>query len=291
MVAGSGERYATATTIQLQRAQVTDLNNKLTLVTGAAGGFGAHLVSQLLDAGARLIITDKDPAALDGLCDQHADREDRIVSVVTADLSSHAGCNDLISAVSSLDDGLDVLVNNAGIAVAGRLDHVPSARWETLMQVNLLAPMRLTAAFLPQMVKRGSGHIVNISSLAGWVGSPGLSSYCAAKFGLRGFGEALGMELDEFDIRVSTVFPSFSDTPILDSAQFGFDKPRAVPREFLSDPADVVTRILNGIRRDKTLVFPDRTALVTHYLARFMPWTIPILQRRLDRKAQEAAAT
>ena len=72
------------------------------------------------------------------------------------------------------------LVNNAGIGVAGRLDHIPRERWETLMQLNLLAPMRLVNLFLPGMVARGSGHIVNISSLAGWVGSHGLSAYCAS---------------------------------------------------------------------------------------------------------------
>ena len=158
------------------------------------------------------------------------------------------------------------------------------------MQLDLLAPMRVTAAFVPAMIERGSGHIVNVASLAGWVGSPGLTSYCAAKFGLRGFGEALALELSEYNVRVSTVCPSFSDTPILDSPQFGFDKPRAVPRDFLSDPADVARRIVKGIELDRTMIFPDRTALVTHYLARFVPWTIPILQRRLERKAVEAAS-
>ncbi len=269
---------------------MTDLNNKLVLLTGATGGFGSHFVDQLLSSGARLIITDRDPGLLDGLCDRHADQETRMVAAITADLSSHAGCNDLIAAVNALEDTPDVLINNAGIAVAGRLDHVPSARWETLMQVNLLAPMRLTTALVPAMVKRGSGHIVNIASLAAWVGSPGLTSYCAAKFGLRGFSESLAFDLAEHNIRVSTVCPSFSDTPILDSAQFGFDQQRAVPREFLSDPADVVARVIQGIERDAANIFPDRTARLTHYLARYLPWTIPMLQRRLERKTLEAAS-
>ena len=269
---------------------MTDLNNKLVLLTGATGGFGGHFADQLLSAGARLIITDRDPGLLDGMCDRHAGQDARIVAAITADLSSHAGCNDLIAAVSELDETPDILINNAGVAVAGRIDHVPSARWEMLMQVNLLAPMRLTTALVPAMIRRGSGHIVNIASLAGWVGSPGLTSYCAAKFGLRGFGEALALDLAEHNIRVSTVCPSFSDTPILDSAQFGFEKPRVVPREFLSDPADVVAAVLRGIERNASSIFPDRTAKVMHYLARYLPWTIPMLQRRLERKTQEAAS-
>lgn len=276
---------------ELQRRDVTELNSRLVLLTGATGGFGSHFCRQLLAAGARLIITDRDPELLDELCDRHAEDEARILSAITADLSSHAGCNDLIAAVGRLEEAPDVLINNAGIAVAGRLDHVPSARWETLMQLNLLAPMRLTAAFVPAMIRRGSGHIVNVASLAGWVGSPGLTSYCASKFGLRGFGESLALELAEHNIQVSTVCPSFSDTPILDSAQYGFEQPRAVPREFLSDPADVVSRVLVGIERNTGMIFPDRTSRVTHYLARYLPWMIPVLQRRLEQKTQEAASS
>lgn len=269
---------------------MTDLNDKLVLLTGATGGFGAHFTSKLLDAGARLIITDKDPGLLDGLCDRHAKDDDRIEAVVTADLSGLAGCRDLYQAVADRDVVPDIIVNNAGIAVAGRLDHVPSARWEALMQINLLAPMRITSAFLPAMIRRGSGHVVNISSLAGWVGSPGIASYCAAKFGLRGFGEALALDLADHGIRVSTAYPAFSDTPILDSEQFGFEEPREVPRDILTDPADVAARILEGVRQDKTHIFPDRTSLVTQYIARFLPALIPVLQRRLERRTREAAA-
>ena len=83
------------------------------------------------------------------------------------------------------------------------------------MQVDLLSPMRLSELFLPQMIERQSGHIVNISSIAGWFGAKGISSYCAAKFGLRGFSEALQADVEEHGIRVSAVYPWFSRTAIL----------------------------------------------------------------------------
>ncbi len=150
------------------------------------------------------------------------------------------------------------------------------------MQVNLLAPIRLCSLFLPKMIARGSGHIVNISSLAGWVGSTGLTTYCAAKFGLRGFSEALELDVLEHGIHISTVYPSFSRTPILDSEQFGYEEKRVVPDDMLSDPADVVAAIVKGVRRNKKHIFPDPTARVVHYLQRFFPSLMPILQRRMQ---------
>ena len=156
------------------------------------------------------------------------------------------------------------------------------------MQLNLLAPMRLTRLLLPGMIERGSGHIVNISSLAGWVGSQGLSSYCASKFGLRGFGEALAADVEPDGIRVTNVYPCFSRTPILDSAQYGYDARRRVPEHLISEPADVVRRIIDGIRRDELHVFPDKHARRIHYLKRFVPWLLPLLERRMQSDAIEA---
>ena len=149
------------------------------------------------------------------------------------------------------------------------------------MQLNLLAPMRLCARFVPAMVGRGSGHIVNISSLAGWVGSRGLSSYCASKFGLRGFGESLALDLEDTGVHVTNVYPCFSRTPILDSPQYGFAERRVVPDYLVSDPADVVAQIVRGVRRNRLHVFPDRHSRIVHYMVRFVPWLLPVLDRRI----------
>ena len=156
------------------------------------------------------------------------------------------------------------------------------------MQLNLLGPMRLTNAFLPGMVERGSGHIVNISSLAGWIGSQGLSSYSAAKFGLRGFGEALAMDLEDTGVNVSNVYPCFTQTPILDSPQHGYDRRRGVPPWLISQPEDVVARIIDGIRRERLHIFPDKHGRRAYYLTRFAPWLLPLLNRRLRDQSIEA---
>ena len=265
---------------------MTDLNQALVLITGADGGFGRQMTRQFLAAGSRLILSDIDERRLSALQADLDAAPGKIQASIAADLSGEGGCQLLFDEVVKNVAIPDVIVNNAGVGVGGRFDHVPRDRWEQLMQINLLAPMRLCHLFLPHLIERRSGHIVNISSIAGWVGSKGLTSYCAAKYGLRGFSEALAGDLEEFDVNVTTVFPFFSRTPILDSDQFGYDERREIPVDMATDPADVVAAIIKGVRRNSRHVFPDRTAKQIHYISRFLPWLVPILSRRLDEKIQ-----
>ena len=263
---------------------MTNLNHATVLITGADGGFGRQMTRQFFDSGCRLILSDIDEQRLSELQAETSAEPDAVVASIPADLSSEGGCRSLYEEVLKAGEIPDVIVNNAGVGVGGRFDHVPQDRWEQLMQINLLAPMRLCQFLLPHLIERQSGHIVNISSIAGWLGTKGLTSYCASKFGLRGFSEALAGDLEEFNVRVSTVYPFFSRTPILDSDQFGYEKRREVPDDIVTDPADVVAAIIKGIRRNKAHIFPDRTAKQLHYIARFAPWIVPVLNRRLEQK-------
>lgn len=263
---------------------MTDLNNALVLITGASGGFGRQMTAQFLKAGCDLIVSDRNEGALHTLKAEFCGQTARIRGAIPADLSIQSGPGDLFTGVEALGLQPDVLVNNAGIAVSGRFDHVPQERWEALMQINLLAPMRLCTMFMPQMIARRSGHIVNISSLAGWIGSPGISAYCASKFGLHGFSESIAAELEDFNVRVSAVYPCFSRTPILDSEQFGYAERRTVPDAMVSEPADVVAAIIRGIRQNRLHIFPDKLARRIHYLKRFFPGLMPRLIRRMQEK-------
>lgn len=261
---------------------MTDLNDAVVLVTGATGGFGRQMTRQFIEAGSRLLLTDLDPDALESLRQEFDANGNRILGTITADLGDDAGCRGLHDRIQELGYHPDILVNNAGIAVGGRFDHVPSDRWERVIQVNLLAPMRLCYLFLPRMIERGSGHIVNISSIAGWVGSMNLSSYSATKFGLRGFADSLASDYEENGIRISTVYPCFSRTPILDSDQFGFETRREVPDDMLTDPADVVAEIISGVKRDRRDIFPDRLSRRIYLLKRFAPGMLSIIERRMQ---------
>ncbi len=244
------------------------------------------MVRQFRDAGAKLVLTD---LTGDALRDAAGDAGEDLVATLAADLATSAGCDAVVDLCRSSELVPDILVNNAGIGFAGRIDHVPRDNWEALMQLNLLAPMRLVNHFVPQMVERGSGHIVNISSLAGWVGSHGMSPYCASKFGLRGFGVALAADLEDTGVQVTNVYPCFARTPILDSPRYGYDERMEVPPSLISEPEDVVAEMLEGIRRDRLHVFPDKHARRVHLLTRFVPWLIPMLNRRLRARAVAAA--
>jgi short-subunit dehydrogenase len=264
---------------------MTEFADKRVLITGAGGGFGREMVRQFRAAGARLVLTDLSETALEPAV---VAAGDALLAAVSADLATASGIDEVVATCTTADILPDILVNNAGIGLAGRVDHVPRARWETLVQLNLLAPMRLCHLLLPAMVERGSGHVINISSLAGWVGSEGLSSYCATKYGLRGFGEALAADLHDTGVRVSNVYPCFSRTPILDSPQFGYSQPRKVPEFLVSEPADVIAAVIDGVQRNRLHIFPDKHSRRIHYITRFAPWVLPMLNRRMQAASVDA---
>jgi len=278
----------TAAYVGTFQTRMKDLKNKTVLITGAGGGFGQHMARQFRAAGAKLILTDVTERALREVSDNAGND---LVAVVAADLATEEGCGAVVEVCGSRNVVPDILVNNAGIGIAGRLDHVPRERWETLMQLNLLAPMRLSSLFLPGMIERGSGHIVNMSSLAGWVGSQGLSSYCASKYGLRGFGVSLAADLEGTGVHVTNVYPCFSRTAILDSPQYGYEEQRVVPEYLISEPSDVVARIIKGVRGNKLHVFPDKHSRLIHYISRFAPWLVPLLDRRMQAASIQATKT
>lgn len=262
---------------------MTKLSDSVILITGANGGFGQEFTRQLLEANSRLILTDIDE---EKLVTQAQDikqeiKTGEIIACLGEDLSYAEGCKHLYRRVKALNIPIDILINNAGIGLFGRIDEVPCEEWEKLMQVNLLSPMRLTSLFVKDMIDRQQGHIVNISSLAGWVGTPGLAHYDASKFGLRGFSEALDKEVKPYHIQVSAVYPFFSRTPIIKSPSYGtlakdYD---GFPENLATNPRDVVRNTIQGIRNNKLSIFPDPQALTIHFLKRYSPHILNIITK------------
>lgn len=270
---------------------MTLLTNKTILITGSTGGFGTEFAKQLLQKGNRLILTDLSIAGLHALAKEldPTGESGQIVATIPSDLSRAEGAVMLFSEVQKIEAMVDVLINNAGIGLSGHHHHVPDEAWERLMQVNLLAPMRLCSLFVPQMVARGSGHIINISSVAGWIGAQGLSAYVASKFGLRGFSESLANELRKQGVGVSAVYPYFSRTPILESPRYSGSAVDTV-KEGLSqssselgftEPADVVAETISQIERGNIHIHPDRMSRIICWLQRHTPWLLRWLMKRL----------
>ena len=128
---------------------MTEPTNKIALITGAGGGFGRHMVRQFRGAGARLLLTDLADEALSAARD---DAGDDLIAAFAADLSTDDGCAAVAAHCAEHGVLPDILINNAGIAFAGRADHVPRDQWEKLLQLNLLGPMRLCDLLLPATI-------------------------------------------------------------------------------------------------------------------------------------------
>lgn len=259
---------------------MTQLKNKTVLVTGATGGFGRQFTEQMLAKGAKLILTDYEEATVSEY--GQSLNSTNILGVIGSDLSTSDGADQLFEQAEAIAP-VDVLINNAGIAMIGQHDEIPRDAWERLMQINIMAPMRLCSLFSPKMIERGSGHIVNISSLAGWVGPSGLAAYAASKHGLRGYSTAIDLELKKHNVKVSAVYPFFSDTPILDSPQYGSmaAEQRQENLTGVTKPEDVIRRAIQGIEADQLHIFPDRMSKTVVRIQRFAPWLLPILDRTL----------
>ena len=271
---------------------MTQLHEAVILITGASGGFGQQLTRQLLEAGSRLILTDLDEDVLRERVEaiQAQVSTSKVIAIIPANLSTYQGCETLYHQVKALNIPIDILINNAGIGMFGRMDEVPSQQWELLMQINLLAPMRLSSLFVGDMIARKKGHIVNISSLAGWSAGAGMAHYAASKFGLRGLSEGLFNEVKGYNVRVTAVYPFFSRTPILQSQRYGtlakYNK--GIPDYMTTDPAKVMQAAIRGIANNKLHVFPDFASQTIHLLKRYFPELLGWMSDAFDKKLQNA---
>ena len=261
---------------------MTDLNNATVLITGAGGGFGREMIRQFAAEGSKLVLHDMPGVDLTATAEELLADTSVVRVVSNTDLSNTAGADELFEAVNAAGIVPDIIVNNAGIGYGGRLDYVPEDRWDAVMQINLMSPMRICQLFMPGMIERGSGHVVNISSIAGWVGPKSMTSYAASKFGLRGFSQALRGDLSPHGIKVSTVYPWFSRTPILESESFGPKQNLEVPEDQVTEPADVIGEVVRGVKNNVDDIFPDKMARRIQFISRHFPRMLNRMIRRLN---------
>jgi len=183
------------------------------LVTGASSGIGAGLAERFAEQG-----------AIVGIC---ARREDRLREVLercrahspasqmwAVDLTDLDAVDALATSAIEGLGGVDVLVNNAGIPKRKHVRALDAATVESVMRINFLSPARLTFALLPDMLERNAGHIINVSSVAATLSSPGEAAYSASKAALSVFSESIAVDLWETGIKVLTVYPGVVDTEL-----------------------------------------------------------------------------
>ena len=186
-----------------------DLQNKTIVLTGASGGIGQAMAKALANEGARLILVGRNTAKLKTLATT-LPGEQRFVE---ADLTTEQG-RDTLGTYCANNGPIDILINNAGGSAFALIEDQSDRAIEALIALNLSAPILLTKRLLPLLLEAKNGGIVNVGSAFGAIGYPGFSTYCASKFGLRGYSEALRRELADSGLRVFYLAPRATNTAI-----------------------------------------------------------------------------
>ncbi|WP_228555891.1 SDR family NAD(P)-dependent oxidoreductase [Catenulispora pinisilvae] len=256
-------------------------NGAVAVVTGAAGGMGEQLAYGLALKGTHLVLVDRDAERLATVAQTVTRRRPEIrVRTLVADLSDADAVAKLAAEIMDAEPVVNLLINNAGVALAGTFAQTSAEEFDWVMAVNFAAPVALTRALLPRLRESAGSHIVNTSSLFGLIAPPGQSAYSASKFALRGFTEALRHELAG-EVGVTCVHPGGIKTRIALDARVasGADQERSeqAMRAFnkvLTYPADrAAARIIEGVRRRRGRVLIALSARVPDLLARLFPAT------------------
>lgn len=229
------------------------LEHKTVMVTGGASGLGAAICRQCAAEGARVAITDIDEQGAAAVQKEILDRGG-VARCYQQDVTDEAVWQTTVARVAADLQGIDVLVNNAGIGLIGTVEDTSLADWQRTMRVNLDSVFLGTRAAIAHMKTRGGGSIVNIASIEGMIGEPLVAAYNAAKGGVRIFTKSAALHCAQqgYEIRVNSVHPGFVDTPMVRNAAASLPDPDAFltdiigrhPLGRLLDPIDVAHAVV-----------------------------------------------
>jgi short-subunit dehydrogenase len=254
------------------------LKGRTAVITGAATGIGRAVAVSLAQRGCHLALADIDEAGLAetaGLARAYAVR----VSRHRVDVADRIAVAEFPSLVSAEHPGVDVLVNNAGVAVGGTFEQVSDEDFEWLFEINFWGVVRMTRAFLPLLQASDDARVVNLSSVYGLIAPPEQAAYAASKFAVRGFSEALRHELEGSSVGVTVVHPGGIATSIAEKARI----PAGVTEEEIArrharyrkllrlPPAIAGETIVRGIERRQARVLIGSDAKLISLIARVMP--------------------
>lgn len=254
------------------------------LMTGAAGGLGRPLARRFAQRGYRLALVDLDAEGLETLAEELRGLGAECATYA-ADVSDPERVAGLRDEVLSSFGGIDLLVNNVGTAAEGDFEDVPLEEVRRMMAVNYFATVHMLQAFLPHMIARGSGHVVNMASVAGLTAMPTAACYSASKHAVVGMTEALRAELKDKGIKVTLLCPSYVRTPIYQSMRvFGYGQGYVDSQlKVAIDPEKAAEEIFRGIERGKYLVIVGMIGKAGFALKRISPRLGAYVQYRMDK--------
>ena len=232
-----------------------DLRDRVVVVTGAGSGLGRCLAFEFARAGARVHGVDVDGARAEALGAEAAAAGLAIVAH-RADCADAASVDAMAGTILGAEGRVDVLVNNAGVCVGGRVETIPEADWRWATDVNWWATVHCIRAFLPGMVERRSGHVVNVASMAGLVALPAVVPYCATKAAVVAMSEALAIEVASAGVGVTVVCPGSLRTRVMADAHLalpgGFrDRLVGLMARWSRPPDAAARKVVRSVRRNR----------------------------------------
>lgn len=255
-----------------------NLDNRVAVLTGAGSGIGRAIAQSLAGRGCHLALADVNPQGLAETA-QMVQRPQLRVSQHVLDVASREQVAALPVQVVQAHGRVDLLVNNAGVALGGTFEQVSEADFDWLMDINFNGLVRMTRAFMPLLRESDAARIVNISSVYGLISPPGQTAYSASKFAVRGFSNALRHELAGSTIGVTVVHPGGVATSIARSARAPAGAPPAEIERRLA-LADKMLRlpaarageiIVSGVERERDRILVGVDARIIAVLERLMP--------------------
>jgi len=270
-------------------------------VTGAASGIGRALAIELSARGCDLALADRDEAGLQEIAAELARTTSRKISVHRVDIGERSEIAAFAAAAIAAHPSLNILVNNAGVALLGQFNEIDQAEIEWLFNINFWGVVHSTRAFLSHLATRPEAHIVNVSSIYGIIAPPGQTAYSSAKFAVRGFSESLRHELQAASspVRLSVVHPGGVSTNIVRNMRMGAgvtdNERRALAIEWFDQiarttPKDAALRIIRGIENNEPRILIGGDARFMDLLQRLRPatyWRVMAWWTERTRKAAE----
>lgn len=251
------------------------LENRVIFITGAASGIGLETARAMANKGARLALTDVDS---DALANVASELTDHIVYTRSLDVSDASAYRICVSQLIKECGVPDVLVNNAGVGLTGEFSDYTLADWDWIIDVNVKGVINGCHFLAPEMIKRQSGHIVNVASGLGLVAAPDMSAYCTTKFAIVGFSESLRSEMARHKVGVSAICPGIVNTNITQSMKVASGEQNQI-RENASKlysrrnytPDRVAAKICRAVERNKGLVPVCPETHIAYGLKRVIP--------------------
>ena len=260
------------------------MNNQTALITGASGGIGLELAHVFAEHGHDLVLVARREVKLQALADELTERHGIDTRVIVQDLTEPHAPENLYNALQEQGINIDFLVNNAGFATYGKFYELDTERELAMLQLNAVALTHLTRKFLPDMVKRGHGGIMNVASTAAFMPGPLMAVYYASKAYVLSFSEAIANELKDTGVSVTTLCPGPTESDFQSRAKMEDSK---LVQGGLMDARAVAVEGYEALMKEQTVVVPGVTNKLSIVLPRFLPRK---LVTNIVRSAQERTA-